>query len=136
MDTIFSLFDFSTQSVGLVFGRFGVEVLLTVIVAFIVAFVILAVSKNSEPAHKIGFTNWFKVSWLYGIDAAILSLGIVVILTIRTNGLYYFHTDSFTWDWFWSWYCGYLLLLPEMILFILWIIAYWLINKQIYKSIN
>ncbi len=138
MDKILDFFDFSNQKIGNVFGRLAVEVLLTVVVAFVVALIILvALTKKKE--HKIGFTNWLKVSWLYGIDTAIAVLGVVVILTLRVNlancDCYFIPTD-FSWNWFWSWSSGYLLFFPEIFLFIAWMGIYWAINKQIYKSIN
>ena len=137
MDKILELFDFSNQSIGNVFGRFGIEVLLTVVVAFVVAFIILAFTKKRE--HKFGFTNWFKVAWLYGIDATIATLGVVIILTLRVNlanCTCYFAPSELSWEWFWSWSSGYLLMFPEISLMIAWIAIYWVINKQIYNSIN
>ncbi len=137
MDKIFELFDFSNQMVENVFGRFGIEVLLTSAIALVFALATLALTKKKE--HKIGFTNWFKVAWLYGIDAAIAVLGVVVVLTLRVNlanCTCFFIPSDFSWNWFWGWQSGYLLFFPEFFLFIAWIVIYWVINKQIYKSIN
>lgn len=125
-----SIFDFSNQSVGLMFARFGLELLLSIVVVYLVAVIILAFTKKKK--HEIGFSNWFKVCFMYGIDAAIVALGVVVILTISANGLYYFYADSFSW----GWYCGYLLMIPELLIMIGLVSIYWVINKQVYKSIN
>lgn len=130
MNTIFSLFDFAEQEIGYVFGRFGIEVLLSVVLCWLVAFIILAFTKRRP--HKIGFSNWVKVCFMYGIDAAIVLLGVIVILTIRANGIDYFAADALSW----SWFCGYLLMTPEMLIMIALVSVYWVLNKQVYKSIN
>ena len=130
MKYILSLFDFESQHVGFLFGRFGIEVLLTVLVAFLVAIIILAFTKKKH--HGIGFSNWFKICFMYGLDAAIATLGVVTILIIRSNGLYYFYKAALSW----SWQCGYLLVLPEVVLAASLFIAYWLINRSIKDSIK
>lgn len=128
MDKILSVFEFSSQSWGLLFARFGIELLCAVLVTYLVAVIILQFTKKKE--HTIGFTNWFKVCFMYGIDAAVVALGIIVILTIRANGLYYFETLS------WSWYCGYLLMSPEFLVMIGLIALYVALDHQVKKSIN
>lgn len=130
MDLIYSLFHFTNQELGYVFGRFGVELLGCVLIAFIVTFAVIQATKNQN--HEIGFTNWVKVCFMYGIIAAVVFLGVVVILTIRANGLHYFYADALSW----TWYCGYLLMIPEMVLMIGLIAIYLVIEKQIYKSIK
>lgn len=130
MDLIYSLFHFTNQELGYVFGRFGVELLGCVLIAFIVAFTIIQVTKK-QP-HEMGFTNWVKLSFMYGIIAAVIFLGIVIILTLRTNGLHYFYANALSW----TWHCGYLLMIPEMVLMIGLIAIYLVIEKQIYKSIK
>lgn len=130
MDKILSLFDFSNQEIGYVFGRFGVELLGCLLSAFLIAFLLIQATKRMN--HKIGFTNWVKVCFLYGLDAAVIFLGVVIILTIRANGLFYFYADALAWNW----YCGYVLMIPEMILFIGIVSAFIVIRKQIHKSIK
>lgn len=130
MDKIYSLFRFANHEIGYVFGRFGVELLGCILIAFLVAFIIIQVTKKRN--HEIGFTNWVKVSFMYGIIAAVIFLGVVIILTIRVNGLYYFFADALSW----TWYCGYLLMIPEMVLIIGLVAVYVVLDKQIHKSIN
>lgn len=130
MDKILSFFDFNEQALSMVFGRFGILVLTTIIVAYLVSFVILQITKSKD--HQIGFSNWFKVCWMWGCIAAILTLGIIIILTIRSNGLYYFAKEAFGW----SWYCGYVLMIPELILLFGWVATYISLDKSIKNSIN
>ena len=130
MKYILSFFDFESQQIGLLFGRFGIEVLLTLLTAFLVAVILLAFTKKKH--HEIGFSNWFKVCFMYGLNAAIATLGVVAILIIRSNGLYYFYKAAFSL----SWQCGYLLMIPEIVLAAGLFAAYWLINRSIKDSIK
>ena len=130
MDTILSLFHFMHQELGFVFGRFGVELLGCVLIAFLVAVILIQATKKRN--HEIGFTNWVKVCFMYGIAAAFVFLGVTIILTIRANGLYYFYADALSW----SWYCGYLLMIPEMILIIGLVSVFFVLDKQIHQSLN
>lgn len=130
MDTIISIFEFTSQSLALLFARFGLEVLCSLIVAYIVALVILQITKKKD--HAIGFSNWFKVCCMYGIDAAVVALGVIVILTIRTNGLHYFTREALSW----SWYCGYLLMCPEFLLMIGLVTSYVMLDQQVKNSIK
>lgn len=127
---IFSWFDFGQHQISAEFYRTAVLILFTALVAFLVAFIILQFTKTKQ--HEIGFSNWFKVCFMWGCVAAILALGIVVILTIRFNGLYYFRLEAFGL----SWYCGYLLMLPEIAIASGWVSAYCSLNKSILKSIK
>lgn len=128
MDTILSIFEFASQSLVLLFARFGIEVLCTALIVYLVAVIILQMTKKKD--HKIGFSNWFKLCFMYGIDAAIIALGVIVILTIRANGLHYFEELS------WSWYCGYLLMCPEFLIMLGLVISYISLEQQIKKSIK
>lgn len=128
METLFSIFEFASQSLALLFARFGIELFCAIAVAYLVAVIILQITKKKD--HAIGFSNWFKVCFLYGIDASIAILGVIVILTIRANGLHYFTNLS------WSWYCGYLLMCPEFLLMLGLIIAYIMLNQQVKNSIK
>lgn len=130
MDTILSIFDFTSQSVGLLFARFGAELLCTVLIAYFTALVILQLTKKKE--HEIGFSNWHKVSFMYGINVAIAVLGVIVILTVRANGLHYFTKEALSW----SWYCGYLLMSPEILLMIGLVTIYVILEQQIKNSIK
>ena len=69
---------------------------------------------------------------MWGCNAAIITLGIIAILIIRHNGLYYFSLDALGL----SWFCGYLLMLPEIVIATSWVIIYWTLNKNIKNSIN
>lgn len=130
MDTILSIFEFASQSVALLFARFGIELLCSLVVAYVVALIILQFTKKKD--HAIGFSNWFKVCFMYGIDAAVATLGVIVILTIRANGLHYFTKDALSW----SWYCGYLLMCPEFLLMLGLIAAYIMLDQQVKNSIK
>ncbi len=130
MDIILSIFKFSSQSLALLFARFGLELLCSIIVVYLVALVILQITKKKE--HTIGFSNWFKVCFMYGIDAAIAILFVVIVLTIRTNGLHYFTMEALSW----SWFCGYLLMCPEFVLMLGLIAVYWRLDQQVKDSIK
>ena len=130
MDTIISIFEFTSQSLGLLFARFGLEVLCSLIVAYIIALVILQITKKKN--HAIGFSNWFKVCFMYGIDAAIAALGAMVILTIRLNGLHYFTREALSW----SWYCGYLLMSPEFLVMLGLVASYVMLDQQVKNSLK
>lgn len=130
MESILSVFEFAGQSVALLFARFGIELLCSLVVAYVVALIILQFTKKKD--HAIGFSNWFKVCFMYGIDAAIAALGVIVILTVSANGLHYFAKDALSW----SWYCGYLLMLPEFLLMLGLIAAYIVLDRQVKKSIK
>lgn len=130
MDTILSIFDFTSQSIGLLFARFGVELLCAVVLAYLTALVILQITGKRE--HEIGFSNWHKVCFMYGINVAIAVLGVMVILTIRANGLHYFTREALSW----SWYCGYLLMCPEFLLMIGLVTVYFLLDRQVKNSIK
>jgi cbb3-type cytochrome oxidase subunit 1 len=130
MDTILSIFEFTSQSLALLFARFGIELLCTLVVAYLVALILLQVTKKKD--HEIGFSNWYKVCFMYGIDVAIATLGVIVILTIRTNGLHYFTREAISW----SWYCGYLLMCPEFLLMLVLVAFYVLLDQQVKNSIK
>lgn len=134
MNTILSLFDFTVQSIGYVFGRLGVELLLCLLAVYLIALVLVQLAKNSHgnEKSKISFTNRVKVCFMYGITFAIMLLGIVIILTIRNNGLHFFDVDSLSW----TWYCGYLLMIPEIVLLAALIATYVALERSIYKSIK
>lgn len=130
MDTILSIFDFTSQSVGLLLARFGVELLCTMVLAYLTALVILQITKKKD--HEIGFSNWYKVCFMYGINVAIAVLGVIVILTVRANGLHYFTKEALSW----SWYCGYLLMCPEFLLMIGLVTVYVMLERQVKNSIK
>ena len=130
MDAILSVFEFAVQSIGLLFARFGLELLTTVLVAYLVALIILTITKKKN--QEIGFSNWFKVCFMWGVVAAVLALGVIVILTMRMNGLHYFSRDAFSF----TWYCGYLLMTPEILLMIGWVTVFCVLNSCIYKSLK
>ena len=130
MDTILSIFEFSSQSWALLFARFGIELICTFIVAYIVALILLQITKKKN--HEIGFSNWYKVCFMYGIDAAIATLGVIVILIIRANGLHYFTQEALSW----SWYCGYLLMCPELVLMLGLVAFYIILDQQVKNSIK
>jgi len=54
MDTILSIFEFTSQSLTLLFARFGIELLCTLVVAYLVALILLHVTKKKD--HEIGFS--------------------------------------------------------------------------------
>lgn len=127
MKTILSLFSFQQHEIGLVLGRLGLEVVVCALVAYLTALVILSFTKSKK--QEIGFSNWFKICYMIGIDVAILSLGIIIIYILHVNGLWYFSR------WAWDWTNGYLLVLPEVSLMIGMLILYWILNQNIKKSI-
>ena len=129
MEAILNLFRFEEATWGSLVARFAVMAVLTLLVVWLSAFIMLQIKKKKE--YACGFTNWFKYCLLWGINIAIAVLGIVAILTIRSNGLYYFSGSSLGFNL----YCGYLLMCPEILLLICWVVVYWMINSGIKKSI-
>ena len=129
MKVILDLFSFAAATWGTLVARFAVLLVLSVLVVWLAAFIILQISKKKE--HKVAFTNWFKYCLLWAIDIALFAIGVVAILTIKSNGLFYFNIHQFSF----TTACGYILMLPEVLLIIGWIVAYWMINKSIVKSI-
>lgn len=130
MNTILSLFDFSIQSIGYVFGRLGVELLLCLLTVYLIALLLVQIAKKRQGT--ISFTNRVKVCFMYGIAVSALLLGVMVILIIRKNGLHFFDLDSIAW----SWYCGYLLMLPEITILAVLIGVYAALESSIHKSIK
>lgn len=127
---ISDFFLFSQASWLMLLGRFLILLVGSALLAYLVALIIAQAGKNKK--HALGFSNYLKTCFMWGINATFVFLGVSVILTIRSNGLYYFSVDSLSW----SWYCGWLLMTPEMLLFIGWMTTYWMINSRIKKSIN
>jgi len=130
MERILTLFSFTHQEEIYVFGRLGVELLGMIVIAYVVATLILAVTKNKR--NKIGFSNWFKVCFMYGMIFDILVLGVISILTIRYNGLSYFSLDNLGFNWL----CGYLLMLPELLLMVGCLAVYTNLTNSIHQSLN
>lgn len=130
MNTILSLFDFSVQSIGYVFGRLGVELLLCLLAVYLIALVLVQFAKKRQGT--ISFTNRVKVCFMYGIAVSVTLLGIIAILIIRNNGLHFFDIDSLSW----TWYCGYLLMLPEFAILASLIGVYAALDNSIHKSIK
>ena len=130
MNAILSLFDFSVQSIGYVFGRLGVELLLCLLMVYVIALILVQIAKKRQGS--ISFTNRVKVCFMYGIAASVTLLGILAILIIRKNGLHFFDIDSLSW----TWYCGYLLMLPEFAILAALIGIYAVLENSIYKSIK
>lgn len=132
IETIFSWFDFNYIDFPTEIYRFLLLLVLMIVIAYLSVLIISKLIKNKEKYKTLGFTNALRISLLYGIIIAFATLSIIIILTLHSNGLYYFTKASLTW----SWYCGYLLLIPEFILIILSITAYFLVRKRIINSIN
>ena len=130
MDTILRLFDFVDASLGVLLARFGILLLMCCLVIVITAFVLLQISKNKD--HVIGFANHFKVCLMWGIIVCVLFLGVIIVLTLRSNGLYYFSKESLSF----SFYCGWLLMSPEILIIIGLAICYFLLQSRIVKSIE
>lgn len=128
MDFILSLFDFNASSFGTLALRMLTEAIIMLIVVYLVALVILSFTKNKS--HKVNFSSWFKICVMYGIDAAIAALGVIVIFTLVHNTLFAFTSFS------WSWSCGYILMIPEFLLFAGAISSYWVLRHQIFQSIK
>ena len=128
--SLLDFFQFSNASWLMLLGRFAILLAGSGLLAFIVAFILLQCTKAKK--HEIGFSNWFKVCFMWGINLTIAFLGVLVILTLRSNGLYYFSREALSW----SWYCGWLLMTPAMLLMIGWVTTYWILNSKIKQSIN
>ena len=62
MNTILSLFDFSIQSIGYVFGRLGLELLLCLLTIYVIALVLVQIAKKRQGT--ISFTNRVKVCFM------------------------------------------------------------------------
>ena len=127
---LLDFFQFSQASWLMLLGRLVVLLVGSGLLTYLVALILVQIGKDKK--HELGFSNYTKQCFMWGINAAIVFLGVIVILTIRYNGLYYFSMESLSW----SWYCGWLLMTPEMLLFIGWLTTYWCINSQIKKTIN
>lgn len=130
MDFILDFFDFNMADVPMLFGRFGFLVLLSLIVFFVVTFIVMQITK-AKPS-EIGVSNLFKVACMWGIVFAILAVGVTIILTIRANGTYYFELGRLEW----SLVCGYLLMLPEITLIIGWLTTYFIIQSRVKNSLK
>ena len=128
MDSILQFFEFNGADVVSLFARFGILVLLSFVVFFVVTFIVMQIMK-AKPA-EIGVSNLLKVACMYGCVFAIFSIAITIILTIRVNGLYYFDNLE------WSLYCGYILLLPEIISIMFWLIAYSILQINVKQSLK
>ena len=129
MQKIFQLFVFTGATWGFEVARLAVMLVMTLVVAWLTAFVLLLITKKKK--HKVAFTNWFKYCLLWAIVAALLALGAVAIITIRYNGIYYFGLSHLGFNL----QSGYLLMLPEIILMTGWVVAFFLIIKSIKESI-
>ncbi len=123
-------FQFSQASITMLLGRFCILLGSSVILTYLTALILAQVGKDKQ--HPLGFSNYLKTCFMWGINATIVALGISIILTIRSNGLYYFSLKALSL----SWYCGWVLMTPEMLLMIGWIAIYWIINLSIKKSIK
>lgn len=127
---LLNFFQFSQASWLMLLGRFLILLVGTGLLTYLVALILVQIGKDKK--HELGYTNFIKQCFMWGINATIAFLGVIVILTIRFNGLYYFSMESLSW----SWYCGWLLMTPEMLLMIGWVTTYWYINSYIKKTIN
>lgn len=127
MDSILSFFEFASQSITLLLARFGIELACVTFVTFLVAVIILQFTKSKN--HAIGFSNWFKICYMIGIEAAVLALGVIVIYILHVNGLWYFS------HWTWDWTNGYLLVLPEFFLMMGLETLYCVLYQKVKQSI-
>lgn len=127
MEKILSVFSFHQHEIGLVLGRFVVELALCALVAYLVALLVLSFTKSKK--HEIGFSNWFNICYMIGLDVAILTLGIIIIYVLHVNGLWYFL------HWTWDWTNGYFLVIPEFCIMTGLIILYWILNQKVKQSI-
>lgn len=128
MEKILELFQFADTTWGNMAGRFGVLLLLTLIVAWIAALSILLPTKKKE--HKVAFHTWFWYCLMWAVVAAVTALCIVSIITVCSNGFYWFGKDSMAFNL----YCGYVLMLPEILLLALWCTAFGLAYRKIDRS--
>lgn len=127
---ILSPFDFSYQELGLVFARFFIELVLSIFLIWLTAVIMIKATKKKE--HECGFTNYVKLSLMYGISVAFLFVNVIVIMLIRYNGLYYFDIDYISW----SFYSGYPLILPEIIIIVVLFVLYFVLQSKIKNSLN
>lgn len=127
---ILSPFEFSNQQIGLVFARFGIELLLSAVLIWLTAIIMIKATKNKE--HECGFTNYAKLSLMYGITVAFLVINLILILMIRGNGLYYFDFEYISW----SFYSGYPLIIPELVIDVTLVILYFVLQSRIKNSLN
>ena len=130
MNTMLSLFNFSIQSIGNVFGRLGLELFFCLLTVYLIALVLVQIAKKRQGS--ISFTNRVKVCFMYGITTAVVLLGIIVILMIRENGLHFFAVEALSW----TWQCGYLLVLPELAILASLIGVYVALENSVHKSIK
>lgn len=129
-EDLLSLFDFSCQELGLVFARFFIELFLSVLLIWLTSIAMIKATDKKE--HECGFTNFVKLSLMYGVFVASLFLTVIVVVMIRFNGIYYFDIDYISW----SFYSGYPLILPEIIIITALIISYFVLQYKIKNSLN
>ncbi len=130
MDFILQFFEFNGADVASLFARFGILLLLSFVVFFVVTFIVMQITKVKPT--EIGVSNLLKVACMYGCVFAIFTIAITIILTIRGNGLYYFATENLGW----SLLCGYILLLPEITLIVIWLISYFVLQINVKQSLK
>lgn len=127
---IMDFFQFSEASWLMMLGKFAVLLVVSSLLTFSGALALILINKKKHQGA--GFCNWYCRCFMWGINVTIIFLGVASILIIRANGLYYFAVDSLGW----SWYCGWLLMSPEILLMIGWVSVYWSLNSLIKKSVN
>lgn len=130
MNKILSLFQFGDATWLKLLGRFGVLILLSTIVLYVAALIIIQIRKR-KPQEGMAFTLIFNQSILWSINIVLWVIAIVLFFTIRSNGGYYFAKDALEW----SLYCGWVLILPELLLVLAWVVLYAIIHNHI-KKIN
>ena len=128
--SILSFFDFSCQEIGFVLARFGIELALSALLIWLTALIMIKATKKKE--YECGFTNYVKLSLMYGIIVAFLAINIILILMIRGNGLYYFDFEYISW----SFYSGYPLIIPEFVIDATLVILYFVLQSRIKNSLN
>jgi len=127
---ILTPFDFSYQSLSLIFARFGIELLLSAILIWLTALIIIKATQKKE--QECGFSNHVLFSIMYGVVVACAAINVILILMIRANGLYYFDIEYISW----SFYSGYPLIIPEIVMNVIFIVLYFSISSKIKNSLN
>lgn len=103
-------FSFNGADIYSLLYKFLIHIGIAVGVIALVAWCFMFFSKNKR--HKeLGLRNWQRYGLMWGIVAEMVVYLFIVIMTLYINPMFYFST----WDF--SYYCGLILMLPEIMVF-------------------
>lgn len=107
-----TLFNFNLITIPLLLGRFALLLVGGMIVVYLTTLILIHTTK--KRIERNAFASQVQLCLMWGIAVLTLCIGIEAFLIIRSNGLYYFSSESFGF----SLHCGYIQMLPEVIILI------------------